>query len=436
MRRILWFAPLPPAETDIANYTARLAPFLTREADILFCFPDDNPGPVGLPAKPIGQLSVRECNQADVCFYHMGNNVEFHGQIFDHAQRYPGVVVLHDRAIHEFYMGYLKFWSGGAGVEEVYRYSRAMSIWYGQEGFEASQAILSGRKKPADCSERFPLYEEAVVDALGAITHNSAVAEELRDFFPLLPIFDLRLPYSVPATTPRLSGRNDRKHVYKLVAFGFIGGNRRLLQFLHAWACSPWRNRFELDVAGRLFDAAPIESFLSKSGLAERVRMRGFISDEALDALLQGSDLALNLRYPTMGEASGSQLRIWANGVPSVVTDVGWYSQLAGDSVIKIRPPDAEHKDLLALLKKVAEGQIDLDALAKAGWKEVKRHAPELYVQNLLEWISKGLSEASFDWMMRRSIDRIAREHAAITAEGDSSGLNTILRFLPAAPRP
>jgi hypothetical protein len=131
--------------------------------------------------------------------------------------------------------------------------------------------------------------------------------------------------------------------------------------------------------------------------------------------LLQQADLALNLRYPTMGEASGSQLRIWANGVPSAVTDVGWYSQLPSDAVIKIRPPDREHADILALLRKLARGKIDLDAMGRAAAQSIKSHAPKSYLRNVLDWMEKSLSHAPLQWMMRRHLDRIAQEHAAIT---------------------
>ena len=38
-------------------------------------------------------------------------------------------------------------------------------------------------------------------------------------------------------------------------------------------------------------------------------------------------ELLINLRYPTMGEASLSQLRIWRHALPSMVTQVGWHEE-------------------------------------------------------------------------------------------------------------
>ena len=55
-------------------------------------------------------------------------------------------------------------------------------------------------------------------------------------------------------------------------------------------------------------------------GLRERVTFHGYVSEAELEAALDDADLAVNLRYPTMGEASGSQLRIWDHALPSLVT--------------------------------------------------------------------------------------------------------------------
>ena len=66
--------------------------------------------------------------------------------------------------------------------------------------------------------------------------------------------------------------------------------------------------------------------------------LHGFVPESELDAALASAHLALNLRYPTKGEASGSQLRIWSHGLPSLVTRIGWYTELPADTVSFVRP--------------------------------------------------------------------------------------------------
>lgn len=54
--------------------------------------------------------------------------------------------------------------------------------------------------------------------------------------------------------------------------------------------------------------------------------------------MLAHSDMALNIRYPSMEEASFSQLRIWEHALPAIVTRVGWYATLPEDVVFFVRP--------------------------------------------------------------------------------------------------
>ena len=78
MMKIHWFSPLPAARTDIANYTARLAPYLSAHAEIVFCYDGaETPADFPYPVRAIRDLSPTELNQADLNIYHIGNNATF-----------------------------------------------------------------------------------------------------------------------------------------------------------------------------------------------------------------------------------------------------------------------------------------------------------------------------------------------------------------------
>ena len=47
-------------------------------------------------------------------------------------------------------------------------------------------------------------------------------------------------------------------------------------------------------------------------------------------------DVLVNLRSPTMGETSGSVIRGLSLGKPMLVSDLGWFSELPDDVVLKI----------------------------------------------------------------------------------------------------
>jgi hypothetical protein len=112
-----------------------------------------------------------------------------------------------------------------------------------------------------------------------------------------------------------------------------------------------------------------------------------------------------------MGEASGSQLRIWANGCPSVVSDTGWYATLP-DSCVRKVGIDSESVDLGILLSELAEGRVDLEKLAAEGYAQLQLHAPDCYVSDLIDWIDQGCIVMGEKWAQARFIDAAARGYS------------------------
>jgi len=77
-------------------------------------------------------------------------------------------------------------------------------------------------------------------------------------------------------------------------------------------------------------------------------------------------DVLVNLRYPTMGETSGSVIRALSLGKPLVVSDVGWFSELPDDVVLKVPVDDYEVATLEAALGVAAEHGAQLGGNARA----------------------------------------------------------------------
>ena len=62
-------------------------------------------------------------------------------------------------------------------------------------------------------------------------------------------------------------------------------------------------------------------------------------------SLMAACDVLVNLRYPTMGETSGSVIRALSLGKPMLVSDVGWFGELPDDVVLKIPVDEYEVAD-------------------------------------------------------------------------------------------
>jgi glycosyltransferase involved in cell wall biosynthesis len=83
-------------------------------------------------------------------------------------------------------------------------------------------------------------------------------------------------------------------------------------------------------------------------------------------SLMAACDVLVNLRYPTMGETSGSVIRALSLGKPIVVSDVGWFSELPDDAVLKVPVDDYEVQTLEAALGLAADHASTLGAAARA----------------------------------------------------------------------
>jgi glycosyltransferase involved in cell wall biosynthesis len=74
----------------------------------------------------------------------------------------------------------------------------------------------------------------------------------------------------------------------------------------------------------------------------------------------------VNLRYPTMGETSGSVIRAMAVGKPLLVSDVGWFSELPDDAVLKVPVDEHEVRVIEAALGVAADHGASLGAAARS----------------------------------------------------------------------
>lgn len=410
--RLLWFSPIPPAATDVANYTFRLAEHLHDLAEVTFVHPGRRTSDSDrsrFSTATLEMISAQTVNRADLCIYQIGNNPVFHKDILSFAVRNPGLVILHDRSLQD-----LLFTHGAPAATDasgsVDTYLQAMGHWYGQAGIDAAESVRHQDLRLADIGDRFPLFEAVLDRSLGVASHNRNLTAEIEDRFPKLPCLTLPLPYAIPRSRPVRPVRSDTSPI-RLIMFGFMAQNRRATEFLEAWALSEHRDQFHLDLCGEMFMRSRFDARAVELGLSAQIAHHGFVSEVELDLMIQQADMALNLRHPTMGEASGSQLRIWANGCPSVVSSSGWYATLNERSVRKIGC-DTERDDLLLLLRDLATRRIDCEGISIAGFEQLSRHSPLQYVQNLLTWIDTHRTTMIARWAEAALMESVARSYA------------------------
>jgi glycosyltransferase involved in cell wall biosynthesis len=384
--KLNWFSPLPPAKTEIAYYTARVVRHLGKRAEVTLWtdqakWDSDLENYARVRRYRMSPEFWTELNKSDISIYHIGNNSLFHSWIWQVSRLHPGLVILHDLHLHHFFAGVYC----GSTQEDFGEYLAQMKFYYGEDARrDGEECFKRGALNINYLAERYPLTLLALENALGVLVHTPGAFDILKKE-NRWPVTYAPLPYAADPNTTESALRAPSEEPYHLIVFGHLGDNRRLDVLFRALAELPLKDKFHLDIYGQLWDKKLVQGQIRSLELKSHVTVHGFVPEEELNAALMRARLAINLRYPTMGEASASQLRIWAHALPSLVTQVGWYATLPPDSVAHVRP-EHEVADIKAHLNAFLDNPERFAMMGEKGRRILEEeHKPEGYVQAVLD---------------------------------------------------
>ncbi|OPY27213.1 MAG: D-inositol-3-phosphate glycosyltransferase [Methanocella sp. PtaU1.Bin125] len=345
--KVAYFSPLPPQKTGVAVYSKEL---LTRLKDYvsidLFTDEGVTPDPgfrEQFECHCCGEYeALLERKRYDVTIYHLGNNV-FHERAYVTLLRHPGIVVLHDYVLHPL-IQHITALRGDTAA-----YVAEMKYAYGEQGERIARGYLEQDFRRVDMMQ-YPLNERAVNAARCVIVHSQYLKDMLtRGVIRVIP--HGRDPVDIDAET---AGKYKKELGLEgawpiLGCYGFMNANRRLEVLIDAFAGLVPRYP-----AARLLLAGEVEphyktrilDLIKKRGLADRALLTGYLDEARYRKYMACADIVVNLRYPTMGETSGTLLDALAFGKPAIVSNVGSYREVPDRCCWKV-DVDVYEKDLL-----------------------------------------------------------------------------------------
>jgi glycosyltransferase involved in cell wall biosynthesis len=340
--KVAYYSPLPPSRSGIADYSALLLPALRERVEVVVAEQGRRPP------------------DADLALYHVGNDPDAHGWIVDALRERPGVVVLHEYVLHHLIAGI----TIGRGNGRAYL--EAMERELGVAGRLLGLGVLDNllpllwETQP----ERFPLAGTVLDDARGLIVHSHYVGERARAAGYAGPLW--RIPH--PAWPMReVAPATDVGGAPLVGCFGYLNMNKRIPELLEAFASlrrrRPDARLLLVGGAGERFD---VERRLERLGLTDGVQRLDYVPEERMWSLMAACDVLVNLRYPTMGETSGSVIRALSLGKALVVSDVGWFRELPDDAVLKVAVDEFEVQTLEAAMGLAVEHAGTLGTAARA----------------------------------------------------------------------
>lgn len=326
--RIAYVSPMPPQRTGIADYSLALLPYLAEEFDTVDLYTRVGSDTVAsIETFSLDHLPAR-WSDYDFCLYHMGNVKIFHDDIYRLALAYPGVVVLHDFFLHHLVSGLT------IGEGDLPAYVREMAYSEGIDGVEqAYVAALDWNDMPLF---EIPLNDRLLDVSLGIIVHSRYALDQALSRRPHLRAAYIPAPFG-PETPDRLS-RKDLglpEEAFIVTVAGMPNAAKRMdLVLRAAEELSGDLPSLRWLFVGDLLEEAQVPNGLGLSGHLISI---GYVpSLTRFLALMQASDVIVNLRFPTVGEASAVTLRALALGKPVIVSDAGWYADLPDGGCVKL----------------------------------------------------------------------------------------------------
>jgi glycosyltransferase involved in cell wall biosynthesis/SAM-dependent methyltransferase len=328
--RIAFFSPLPPQKSGIADYSAALLEWLVHLAQVE-TFTD----------RPSGFDPA----QYDLCVYQIGNNPH-HIAAYEMALEFPGVAVIHEANLHHLITD-LTIRRGDWDA-----YLREVEYNGGQEALEFALKHVRTLQRGPDY-EGVPMLRRVLERSKAAIVHSRCVEEAVRAAGFSGPVATIR--HGAWIVEPERMQWRDRlglDETTPLVGiFGFLKPYKRIAQSLRAFRrLVRLEPRAKMILAGEAHPELPLDSLIQSLGLQPNVRALGFTPIDDFNGYLGACDIVLNLRYPTVGETSGTLLRALGMGKAVVVSDVGAFREYPDKICLKAPVDDTEEDCLFEYL--------------------------------------------------------------------------------------
>lgn len=428
--KIAWFSPLPPQKSGISDYSEEIVYNLKDYVEIDLWVNSEiksdfykNFEVTNYVKYPALNLSL---HRYDAIIYNMGNNARYHTNIYETILEYPGIVILHDYVLHHFFASYwLDYKKDSAGYIEEMRYN------YGEEGRRIASELFKGKTKPVWETEdvfNYPLNKRVVENALAIVTHSTYVKNLIKPR-PLTLLKKINPPILEKTKHNDMElSINDidfSKYNFILLSFGHVVPYKKLDIVINIF--HKHRRLFQnvlYIIIGEGYYYKKLLKTVKKLQL-DNVRFLGYQPSQTVDTYIELADICINLRYPTMGETSRSLCEQLIMGKPAIVVDVGWYSELPDDIVVKINPERLEEillsrlKDLMKnqhLRKKLAKNakayiqkEFSMDAFCKDLIDFIKNVNKNKTITSFIDHISMELSKMGID-EDHKMIDKISCE--------------------------
>jgi glycosyltransferase involved in cell wall biosynthesis len=332
----------------------------------------------------------------------MGNYFPFHGEIYSYLEYFPGVVILHDLVLHGFFQNAL------VQGNQIPQYLSLIERWYGSEGRARAGLAFEGKAPPlwdTDQMSRYPLFEPAIANAFGVVTHSDWALERIRQVYQG-PVEKIFLAYNCPRQKGKQSVPRDSSRLLAL-SVGLVQPSKRIASVIHVLGQNPDIARtIEYVVVGSTKDSIYFNEcrlLVEKYGLEDCVRFVGHATDAVLYSYLDEADICLNLRFPTTESGSAALAEGMLAGKPIIALNVGCCCDIPDDCIVRIDVANEQVELAHALRQLMADGNARGTVGRNARCFADRHFTANAYIAKLLPFLDRVRNGAP----LMRSVDRM-----------------------------
>jgi glycosyltransferase involved in cell wall biosynthesis len=393
--RLAYFSPFPPQKSGISDYSEALLPYLTAYYDIDLWTTESRINDSLSEVFPTinyhaSKKQLAKLKNYDKIIYNLGNNPEFHAEMYDVFLKFPGYVILHDYVLFFLVTGYfLEYMKDREG------YIREFFENYGNKGIHDVKKILRAEIPPLQFPhpEHFPLIKKIIDLSPGIIVHsessktilimNGCNPDKIQKINQLnYSNMNFALSQDKVAITKKRFGISNNSIL--VTSLGYIAPTKRNEQVIKAVneICSlPLPIQYLMIGEGNYVDGL----------LNQYIKKTGFVSRGDYEKLISCSDIVINLRNPSMGETSATLLQAMTARKPCIVSDNSWFSELPENAVIKISTDTAKEIDELkrVLIEIICDNQKRMDLAENAEKYVLQFHNPKVIAEEISRFLNR-----------------------------------------------
>jgi glycosyltransferase involved in cell wall biosynthesis len=399
--RIALMSPLPPLRSGISDYTARLIEHLAEHYAIDVYHDTGYVPYLQLQDNDFGCFEHRLFERFALArnyravLYQMGNS-SFHKYIYDRLDRWPGVVILHDFSLVGF-----QYWYGLQPGAEPHHFRRAFEDFVRllpDDSRPLWDEVAADPRGPLEsCIDRMLFLNQKIFDASSAvIVHSRWCQEHAHRLYPERAGAVYRASYGAqpevysPERKAAVRQRFDiPPEALVLTSLGLVANTKLAAESIMAFAKLAQRRADALLLfVGAEVDGGESRRTVERLDLTRQVRFLGHFPADRLSDFGAISDVGICLRRPpTNGETSAALLDLLRLGVPTIVSDVGTFSEYPDTVVRKVPWAGTDLEPLCKAMVELAENPEMRNALGRSalqyvvdvhGWSQLASRYAEI----------------------------------------------------------